>query len=237
MKRSYTFEERQNVLGALEAAKEAPSLSKSPQSELIRIAAGKRHPPSRSTIYHWLQEQLTEEEYKEKLGRRGRHAKLSPEQTQLLVGYVCYCRKCLESVTRKDLLDFVHSYFKVTISKSLITDILHKNGISSQRSLTRESRMTTQKVVDDALDFLREVRSLNYSPDRIIIMDETGLWSNLVKPRTYHFRNGFDRPLFFFPIDFLVLFSRPFPRLPPSPTQELFDLISAVADVVVGTQL
>ena len=64
MKRSYTFEERQNVLGALEAAKEAPSLSKSPQSELIRIAAGKRHPPSRSTIYHWLQEQLTEEEYK-----------------------------------------------------------------------------------------------------------------------------------------------------------------------------
>jgi hypothetical protein len=41
-------------------------------------------------------------------------------------------------------------------------------------------------VVDDSIAFLEEVRSYKYSLDRIIVMDETGLWSNVVAPRTLH---------------------------------------------------
>lgn len=66
--------------------------------------------------------------------------------------------------------------------------------------------MTTQKVVDDAITFLKEVRSYKYSLDRILIMDETGLWSNVAAPRTLHFING-SATLLFLQIDFFFVFS------------------------------
>ena len=50
--------------------------------------------------------------------------------------------------------------------------------------------MTTQKIVDDSIAFLETVRQYNYSSDRIIVMDETGLWSNVAAPRTYSFVGG-----------------------------------------------
>lgn len=52
--------------------------------------------------------------------------------------------------------------------------------------------MTSEEVVNDALDCIEEIRSYNFPPHRIICMDETGLWSNVTKPKTYHFKNWCD---------------------------------------------
>jgi uncharacterized protein YlxP (DUF503 family) len=84
------------------------------------------------------------------------------------------------------MIDFAKSHFNITLAKWEITYITQRAGFSSQKAMKRESRMTTQKVVDDSIAFLEEVRSYNYSLDRIIAMDETGLWSNVVAPRTLH---------------------------------------------------
>ena len=97
------------------------------------------------------------------------------------------------AVSLQHLHDFAATHLNVDLSTSTISLYLQSAGFSSQRSLKRNSRMTTQKVVDDSIAFLGVVRSYAYSSDRIIIMDETGLWSNVVQPRTFHFRGGYVR--------------------------------------------
>jgi hypothetical protein len=47
-------------------------------------------------------------------------------------------------------------------------------------------------VVEDALSAIEEIRSFGFPPHRIIAMDETGLWSNITAPKTYHFKNWYD---------------------------------------------
>jgi len=45
--------------------------------------------------------------------------------------------------------------------------------------------------VEDAISFILKIRDYGFPPHRIITMDETGLWSNVVSPRTYHFKSWF----------------------------------------------
>ena len=66
---------------------------------------------------------------------------------------------------------------------------MSRHGFSSQRALGRAARLTSEEVVADAIDAIEQTRSYNYPPHRIIAMDETGLWSNVAAPKTYHFRN------------------------------------------------
>jgi len=214
-KRSYTYEERQSVLSTIQAAEEDPELSRLTKRRIRHIAAGSRHPPSERTIFNWEHEAITKEDYQVRLSKRGRKSKLSADERHLLVGYACFRRMSLMPVSHHDLEDFTSSHLSETPSQPTLSRIMKEYGFSSQRSLTRESRMTSTLVVDDAMDFLETVRSYNFPPDRILCMDETGLWSNVVEPRTYHFKNGYavsDSSL-----------STDFPFLLPHSTSPFFD--------------
>ena len=52
--------------------------------------------------------------------------------------------------------------------------------------------MVSPQVVEDALDFIAEIREYELPDHRLLFMDETGLWSNVAKPRTYHYKNWSD---------------------------------------------
>jgi hypothetical protein len=69
---------------------------------------------------------------------------------------------------------------------------MKENGMSSQRSMTRASRLVNEEVVEDALSSIEEIRSYGFPPDRVICMDETGLWSNVTKLATYNIKNWYD---------------------------------------------
>jgi transposase len=196
MKRSYTFGERKRILEFVSSAKERSELSSLNISQLLELAC--LHPPipHANTYFRWNREQLSLREYKARHSSWGRHRKLSEQQEKLLVGYACDRRRSLLPVTQADLIDFAKTHFNVTLSKPNITAITKRAGFSSQKAMNRESRMTTQKVADDSIAFLEEVRSYQYSLDRILIMDETGLWSNVVAPRTLHFINGYATSVF-----------------------------------------
>jgi hypothetical protein len=121
---------------------------------------------------------------------------LSEQQENLLVGYACDRRRSLLALAQDDLIDFSKSHFNIALSKSVITQITKRAGFSSQKAMSRESRMTTQKVVDDAMEFLADVRSYNYPLDCILATDETGLWSSIVEPRILHYVNGSAKLIF-----------------------------------------
>jgi hypothetical protein len=65
------------------------------------------------------------------------------------------------------------------------------NGFSSQKVMSRSSRMVSPETVDDALSFIEEIRGYDFPPHRLLFMDETGLWSNVTAPKTYHFTNWY----------------------------------------------
>lgn len=186
MKRSYTFEERMRIVQFVSSAKDLPELSSFTIPDLLELACPEPPVPHVNTFLRWKREQLSREDNKAHLSRRGRHSKLSEQQEKLLIGYACHRRRLLLAVTQADLIDFAKSHFNITLPTSTLSDITQRTGFSSQKAMERESRMTTQKVVDDSIAFLEEVRSYKYSLDRIIVMDETGLWSNVVAPRTLH---------------------------------------------------
>lgn len=186
MKRSYTNEKRETILRFMSMAEEDPILSASTVPFLLTLASPVPPVPHVNTYLRWKREQLSPEDRNARLSRRGRPRILSEEQEKLLIGYACDRRRSLLPVSQAHLIDFAKAHFSVTLRKNTLSRITQRAGFSSQKALKRESRMTTQKVVDDSIAFLEEVRSYNYSLDRIIIMDETGLWSNVVAPRTLH---------------------------------------------------
>jgi hypothetical protein len=114
---------------------------------------------------------------------------LNEDKEMLLVGFATSRRSVLEPVSLEVLQQFCDSYLNVKPSLATMSRIMARHGFSSQNALKRNSRMTSEEVVEDAVDALEQIRSYNYPPHRILCMDETGLWSNVAAPKTYHFRN------------------------------------------------
>jgi len=153
---------------------------------IASVAAGGA---SRTRIFEWLKQDLSDEAQEVRDETRGRPSILSEDQEQLLVGFAVSIRSSLEPVSLQTLSQFCKSYFGLTLSHSTLSRIMTEHGFSSQKAMTRNSRMTSEEVVDDALSAIEEIRSYKFPPHRIICMDETGLWSNVAKPKTYHFKN------------------------------------------------
>jgi transposase len=157
----------------------------------ISLASAAAGGASERRIYAWLKEDLSVEAEENKIETRGRPSILTEDQEKLLVGFAASSRSCLEPLSLKRLVQFAKSYLGVTLSNATISRLMTENGFSSQQAMSRNSRMTSEEVVDDSIDFIEEVRSYHFEPDKILAMDETGLWSNVTKPRTYHFKNWY----------------------------------------------
>jgi hypothetical protein len=92
--------------------------------------------------------------------------------------------------------------------------------------------MVDEEVVEGALKIIVELRAEGWDPKAILAMDETGIWSNTIPKKTYHFVNWFEFILFVCStFDFPLVFLDPslstsfvsFPFLPPLCSQ--FDLL------------
>lgn len=159
----------------------------SPQlMSLARTASGGA---SNHTIRNWLATDITPDAAKERLRKRGRRKKFSRDFLALLVGHAIDRRLDLLPLNAQHLIDFARGYFNIKITFQRISEVLHQFEFSSQLSMARNSRMTDEQVAQDSLDFILEVRRQREQFARILVMDETGLWSNVVQRLTYHFVN------------------------------------------------
>lgn len=154
--------------------------------EFAQAAAGSG---SETQVYTWLKEDLSIEAEEHHEESRGSAPLLSDDEKSLLVGFACFKRSSLKPVSTKTLLQFCTSHLSATPSQPTISRIMREFGFSSQRTLNRNSRMVSREVVEDALDAIVELRSYGFSPEQLLFMDETGLWSNVTQQKTYHFSN------------------------------------------------
>jgi len=157
--------------------------------EPIHIASVAAGGASSASVYSWMNLDLSMEALEAKEERRGGVHKLSRDQERLLVGFASDRRHSHQVVSLEILQEFCDCYFSLKVSSSILSRAMHSYGFSSLKAMSRNSRMTTREVVEDALSSVEEIRSHDFTPDRIIFMDETGLWSNVTAPRTYHFKN------------------------------------------------
>ena len=144
---------------------------------------------SRTAIYSWLNEDLSEVELDEGTETRGRHTLLEEDQIHLLVGFVLSTRLSRDPVSLETMQDFCSSHLGITPPPTLSRTI-RLFGFTSQKAMTRNSRLVSEEVVEDALGAIEEIRSYGFPPNRIIAMDETGLWSNVTNPRPITSRIG-----------------------------------------------
>ena len=170
--------------------------------EHAQVAAGGG---SRAQIFNWLKSDLSEAAIEQHEERRGASPILSEDETSLLVGFACFLRSLQKPVDLTTLSQFCTSHLSKTPSQPTISRIMQRFGFSSQKTMTRNSRMVSEDVVKDALDAILELRSYEFSPEQLLFMDETGLWSNVTQPKTYHFVNWYMTPPFFDLTDFFGL--------------------------------
>lgn len=147
---------------------------------------------SKSQIYRWLKQDLSDEAVDARKSHPRHPPALTEDQVALLVGFAVSRRAAFEVVSLDILRNFCNNHFNTLPSLSTISRIMNEHDMTSQSSLKRNSRMVSEDVVEDAIDAIQQIRRLNYPPDRIICMDETGLWSNVTNPKTYHYRNWFE---------------------------------------------
>ena len=163
----------------------------------VELAQAVAEGGSRAQIFNWLKSDLSEAALEQHEERRGASPSLSEDETSLLVGFACFLRSSQKPVDSKILSQFCTSHLSTTPSQPTISRITQRFGFSSQKAMTRNSRMVSENVVEGALDAILELRSYEFSDDQLLFMDETGLWSNVTQPKTYHFANWYTTPPFF----------------------------------------
>ena len=95
------------------------------------------------------------------------------------------------AVSAKDLINFAIGSFNYIIKQQRVSEILNDYGFSSQLSVPRNSRMVDEQVVEDSIEFILTLRVYRKFFKRLLAMDETRFWSNVVQRLTYHFRNQY----------------------------------------------
>ena len=158
------------------------------QATPLSLAQAASGGASRSQIFKWLNQDLSNEAVSERERARGGSSCLSEDQKKLHVGFAVSRRSELKVLSLDILRVFCRNHFLMEPSFSTLSRLMNDSGFSSQKVMERNTRMTTEEVVYEAIDSLEEIRDYNYPPDRILCMDETGLWSNSSSPRTYHYR-------------------------------------------------
>lgn len=192
-KRSYSGDTARASIRAFKAARTEhvphPGLAPAPAAVAQSSSGG----ASRATIYRWVNSDMSQDAIIERLSHRGRHALLSEAQEALLIGNVIDRRLNLLPVERGTVIDFSEAYLNKHLRPQYVSSVLAKYAISLQRTLPRASRMLDLEVVEDALKTIVELREEGWAPRNILVMDETGIWSNSISKRTYHFRNWYEK--------------------------------------------
>jgi hypothetical protein len=146
---------------------------------------------SSKSIHRWLDGNMDEDDINERLGHRGRKRAFTENFKKILVGRAMEHRLELSAVSAKDLINFSIGAFNNIIHHQRVSEILNNYGFSSQLSVPRNSRMVDEKVVEDSIEFILALREHRKFFKRLLAMDETGIWSNVVQRLTYHFRNQY----------------------------------------------
>ena len=193
---SYSADTKRAAVTAVNALESELSKHTHPTINPYTIASQIAGSASVRTIRRWRHQNLSPEAIEERKTHARRPRVISDDQEHLLIGYFIQSRLNLLSVNRDFLIKFAKDYLNLTLLPQRISEILKRNNITLQASRPRGSRGVSQKVVDDAVDFVRQVREMKYPPECVLVMDETGLWSNVQNPRTYHFKNWYFIPFF-----------------------------------------
>lgn len=147
---------------------------------------------SHDSINRWIKSDISLEAEMERLSNRGRPIEIPNDVRALCAGYAINRRLELKAVSRQDIIDFARGIFDISILPQRVSEIMIEYGLSYQMAMSRNSRMVSPEVAEAAYDFIMDLRKEELEPGDIIVMDETGLWSNVTRKRTYHFVNLYE---------------------------------------------
>ena len=139
--------------------------------DAVKLASVASGGASRIEIFRWLREDLSPAAVSQILENRGAARLLSDDQEALLVGFALSRRSSLEPVTLSTLQQFCQSHYSVTPSLPTLSRTMNEYGFSSQKAMSRSSRMVSEEVVDDTISSLEEIRSYGFEPDQLLFME------------------------------------------------------------------
>ncbi len=161
-------------------------------SHTLGLASVVANGASYDSINRWIKSDISLEAETERLSHRGRPLEIPQDLRVLCAGYAINRRLDLKAVSRQDIIDFARGIFDISLSPQRVSEIMGDFGLSYQMAMSRNSRMTSTEVAEAAYEFVMDLRTMKLNPIDILVMDETGLWSNVTRKRTYHFINLYE---------------------------------------------
>lgn len=146
---------------------------------------------SNDSIRRWLDTDISDDAEEERLSHRGRKPGHSVDFRMICLGHGIKRRLDLLPLSAEHIIEFARGCFNVELRQPYVSELLTSHGITSQLAMARNSRMTDPKVADDSVEFILELRRAANEFPGLLGMDETGLWSNVVERRTYHFSSQY----------------------------------------------
>ena len=149
--------------------------------------------PSARTLRRRRSMDMSPEAVRERLSHRGRRVEWTFSKVKLILGFAVWRRLNYKAVSGNLIVKFTSTVFHKKMSLSKISDIMKKAGFSSQKTTLRNARQVSENVKKDAIETLKAIHDMNLDPRQILVMDETGVWSNTVAARTYNPSGRYDR--------------------------------------------
>jgi hypothetical protein len=137
------------------------------------------------TLKYWIIHGLPYTKDKTQERGRGRKSKLTDQQQQLVHGYILFLQNQYLPITRDKIYFFIKTQINPLVSKMLVSRFLKKIRWTRRKALQRQQHQLSDTYLNDCLDFISEIRSLNLTPEKIFVMDETGIWTNRGSNTTY----------------------------------------------------
>lgn len=169
-------------------AGERQRLTSSTLSHACTIAGG----CDPTTIREWMKTDMSLSAISARLSNRGCKPKVNQLIRRLAIGHGIHRRLKLKSLGQDHFIKFIKRRCGVKVSKPFVSDLTQEYGFSSQVAMSRESRLVDLATADAAFEFVMKIRNQGWEPGQIAAADETGMWSNVTKKTTLHFKNLYE---------------------------------------------
>jgi hypothetical protein len=121
---------------------------------------------------------MTEGAEAERMSHRGRCQVLSHDQKLIIGGWVQFRNNNYEDTTGLDIKDFAKLRFDVDLKPYYISRMMSELGHSPRNPVP--ITLQVEHGLDDATAFLQGVHDRHLPPARIVAVDKTGFWDDIL---------------------------------------------------------
>lgn len=144
---------------------------------------------SRTTIYRWANQIMTEKEVLARKLRKGHQRLLSEEEESIVAGAVLAHAEVNLDTSKNFIIQFVNELKGISVTDSWVRHFAARNDLTCRQAKGKENVPDIDKDYKRMVEFLKGVRARNKRPSQICCLDKTSIYSDAIYRPQYAAKN------------------------------------------------